>query len=154
MTRALGIWCKKQEVMLAQADDGALVIANPQRLEAPPILEDAERLPGFLASFRHVLAEVQPDVVRILQPEQTYKAPYSEFAPKITLETLVRLACQEARVPVEVLHRSTARSRLGFEQKGALDKRIRENIEPVGKYWGEGRHYAAVAALAEEKKKK
>jgi hypothetical protein len=53
-------------------------------------MEANERLAGFLTSVRHALDEISPDAVRILQPEQIYEAPYSEFAPKITLEVLVR----------------------------------------------------------------
>jgi hypothetical protein len=152
MSRALGIWAKKQEVYLAVAEDGEILDEDPQRIEAPSIMEANERLDGFLTSVRHALDEISPDAVRILQPEQIYEAPYSEFAPKITLEVLVRLACDERRLPVEVLHRTTARSRNGLGTKGRLDDLIEANIAPVGRYWNAGRKYAAVAALSGERK--
>src|SRR5206468_1568395 len=103
-------------------------------------------------SVRHVLDEIGPDAVRILQPEQIYEASYSEFAPKIALETIVRLACADAGIPAEVLHRSSARSRSDLGLKGKLDDVIAANIASVGKYWNAGRKYAAVAALAKEPK--
>jgi hypothetical protein len=148
MARSLGIWAKKEAVYLAVAEDGALLDRDPQRIDAPSIMDANERLGGLLTSFRHALDDISPQVAGILQPEQTYQASYSEFAPKLALETAVRLACDERQVPVEVLHRATARARLGFDRSGTLDSQIAERIETVGKYWNAGRKYAAVAALA------
>jgi hypothetical protein len=147
MSRSLGVWAKKQEVYLAVAEDGDVLDVDPQRIEAPSIMDANERLGGFLTSFRHALNDLAAGEVRILQPEQTYQAAYSEFAPKIALETAVRLVCDESGIPVEVLHRATARSRLHFGRSGSLDSHI-ENLPSVGKYWNAGRKYAAVAALA------
>ena len=150
MSRALGVECKKQTVYLAISEDGVLFDEGTQRLQVPAIHEETARLRGFLADFDRLLAEERPDAVRIMQPEATYEAKYSEFAPKATLETLIRLACDKAGIPVEVLQRPTARTRTGLPQKGNLGDLIGKNIQPVGKYWSAGRMYAAVAALAEE----
>jgi hypothetical protein len=150
VSRSLGIWAKKQEIYLAVAEDGALVDENPQRIEAPSIMEANERLGGFLTSVRHAVDDISPERALILQPEQMYQASYSEFAPRLALETAVRLVCDERGVPVEVLHRTTARSKLGFGKSGTLDSHIEAQIEPVGKYWNAGRKYAAVAALVGE----
>ncbi len=130
MSRTLGVWAKKQEVYLAFADDGVPRDEEPQRIEAPSIMEASERLGGFLTSFRHALDDVAPEAVRILQPEQIYQASYSEFAPKLALETAVRLVGDERHVPVEVLHRAQARPLLGFSPKGPLDSHFEQNIEP------------------------
>jgi hypothetical protein len=150
MARALGVECKKQLVYLALAEDGEVVDAEPQRLQVPAVHEETARLREFLGDFGRVLAETKPDAVRVMQPEQIYEAQYAELAPKATLETLVRLACDDAGIAVEVLHRATARSRV-FGTQGNMDKLIADNVEPVGKYWNTGRKYAAVAALAEER---
>jgi hypothetical protein len=149
MARALGVWCTKRYVFLALADDGTLLDEDPQRLQQQGMLDTTSRLPAFLSDFRRVLTEKRPDAVRILQPEQIYKAGYSEFAPKLAFETLIRFACSEAGIPVEVVHRNTARARTDL-RKGKLNDLIEERIEVVGKYWNAGRKYAAVAALAEE----
>jgi hypothetical protein len=82
MPRSLGVWCKKDEVMLAVAEDGALVHDPHQRLQAPALLERTERLSAMLDDFRRMLAEVEPDEVRILMPEQTYEASYAQVAPQ------------------------------------------------------------------------
>jgi hypothetical protein len=148
MGRSLGVECKKTEVYLALAENGELLNEGPQKIEAPSIMETNERLGGFLTSFRDALEELSPDEVRILQPEQTYQASYAEFAPKVALETAARLACDEKHVPVEILHRNTARSRLGFSRSGSLDSHIEASLERLDPYWNAGRKYAAVAALA------
>ena len=84
-------------------------------------------------------------------PEQTYKDSYARIAPRVTLETLVRLACVRAGIPVEMLHRASARSRLGVPRRGKLEDLVATVTDPVGKYWNAGRSLAAAAALAEEK---
>ncbi len=150
MARTLGIECKKQEVYLALAEDGQLLDDDPQRLQVPAVHEQTARLRSFLSDFGRVLAEAKPDSVHILQPETIYSATYAELAPKAALETLIRLACLEANVNVEMLHRATVRSGLGG--KGKLDDLIKVKIEPVGKYWNAGRKYAAAAALTKGKK--
>jgi hypothetical protein len=146
MARILGVECKKQAVYLAVADAGELVEAEPQRLDVPAIHEQTERLRAFLNDFGHLLTEAKPDAVHILQPETNYTATYSEFAPKAALETLIRLACLDAGIDVEIVHRASVRSALG-SGKGNVEKLIETNIQVVGKYWNAGRNLAAAAAL-------
>src|SRR5262249_19214841 len=122
--RALGIWAKKGEIYLAVAEDGQIVEMDPQRIQAPAVMEASERLSGFLVSLRHALGDLPPERARILQPESNPPSPYGNLAPKIALETAVRVVCDETHVPVEVLHRAPARSRLGLERNGTLDRRI------------------------------
>ena len=94
----MGIECKKQEVYVAFAQDGALIDHEPQRLQVPAVHEETARLRGFLVDFGHVLAETKPDAVRIAQPEQVYEAQYTELAPKAALETLrIRLLTSWSR---------------------------------------------------------
>ena len=152
MSRTIGIECKKQEVYLAVAMDGKLLEQEPQRLQVSAIHDQTARLRSFLDDVGRVLAEVKPDAVHILQPETIYEATYAEFAPKAALETLIRLACLDAGVEVELVHRASVRSGLGG--KGKLDDLIAAKITPVGKYWNAGRKYAAAVALTERKGKK
>jgi hypothetical protein len=149
MGRALGVACKKEEIFLAVAEDGELVEHAHEKLTAPALLEETERLEGTLSDLERVLREVRPDIVRILRPEQTYEDSYARIAPRATLETLVRLACLDAKVPVEMLHRNSARARLGLPGKGNFEERLAGKVERVGKYWNAGRNLAAAAALAE-----
>ena len=150
MAKILGVECKKQEIYLALVEDGEVVAADPQRLEVAAVHEQTARLRGFMNDFRRVLDEMRPDAVHIIQPETIYEATYGELAPKATLETLIRLACFEAEVTVELVHRASVRAGLGG---GKLDDLIAARIEPVGKYWNAGRKYAAAAAMVQRKKK-
>lgn len=149
VTKVLGVECKKQEVYLALVEEGQVVAADPQRLEVAAVHEQAARLKGFMDDFGRVLAEIEPDAVHIIQPETNYEASYSALAPKAALETLIRLACLNAGVNVEIVHRASVRSTLGG---GNLDELIASTIEPVGKYWNAGRKYAAAAAMVRRKK--
>ncbi len=149
--RALGVWCKKAEVMLAVAEEGELVEDPHQRIQAAALLDATERLRAVQDDLTRVLAEIGPDQVRVLMPEQTYKGSYGQIAPRAALETVVRLTCVDAGVPVEMLHRSSARARLGMKRSGSVESHIPDVVgEPVGKYWADGRRLAAVAALAAE----
>jgi hypothetical protein len=104
MGRALGIACRKEEILLAVAEDGEL-LDDPQheKYTAPALLEATERLEATLVDVERILREVGPEVVRIMLPEGTYEDSYSRIAPRVTLETLARLACTKAKVPAELL---------------------------------------------------
>lgn len=137
-------------MFLAVAEDGSIADGFPEKLAAPALLEAPERLQDLSDDLVRVLAEVSPSDVRILMPEQTYKDSYARIAPRAALETLVRLVCATNRVPVEMLHRNTARARLGMPRSGSLESHVPAVISsPVGKYWNAGRNLAAAAALAE-----
>ena len=110
----------------------------------------AELRQGLLGDIGRVLTEVKPDAVRVLLPEQTYEDSYARIAPRAALETLVCLASLDAGVPVEMLRRISARSRLGMPKGGRFESHIPAIVgEPVGKYWNAGRNLASAAALAE-----
>ena len=120
--------------------------------QAAALLETTDRLRGVERDLRRILAEVGPNQVRVLMPEQTYKASYGQIAPRAALETVVRLSSAEAGVPVEMLHRNSARARLGMKKSGSLESHIPTVIgEPVGKYWGEtDQDSQRMAALADD----
>lgn len=150
MGRVLGVACSKDELLLVVASEGSLVDDRHEKLVTAAVLEETERLQAMQADIDRTLLEVQPELVRLLMPEQTYKDSYARIAPRVALETLVRLACVRAGIPVEMLHRNTARSRLGLPRKGKLEDLMAGVTEPVGKYWNAGRSLAAAAALAGE----
>jgi hypothetical protein len=146
----VGVQCKKDEVLVAIARDGELVDGLLEKLKAPALFEETERLQAMLDDIARLLREVEADTVRILMPEQTYDDSYARIAPRATLETLVRLAACGAGVSVEMLHRASARARLGLPRGGKFEAHLPKVIgEPVGKYWNAGRNLAAAAALAE-----
>lgn len=150
MSRALGVTCKSELILLAVGEDGVLVEDDHERLQAPALLEETERLRGLKDAVGRVIAETRPQVVRILRPEAVYSGSYAALAPRAALETLVRLAAEDAGVRVELLHRGTARARVGMPRSGNFESHISSVIPtPVGRYWAAGRRLAAIAAIAE-----
>jgi hypothetical protein len=150
--RALGIHCTGKKVFLAITQDGELVDdRDHEQLDAAAAFDTSERLVGLLTDVERTATEVKPDVARVLMPEQTYEDSYARIAPRAAFETVVRLGFARRGVPVEVLHRATARSRVGMSRSGKFDAQIPRVIaHPVGRYWNAGRRFAAIAALAEE----
>lgn len=148
MGRVLGVVCSSDAVLLAVADGAKILTGVPEKLTTAGILEENARLGAMRSEFQRVLTEVQPQEVRILRPEQTYKDSYTRIAPRVALETVVRIACVEAQIPVEVLKPASARARLGLPRSGALKSHVPKICDQVGKYWSAGRNLAAVAALA------
>ena len=133
MGRMLGVACSKEEVFLAVGSDGTLIADEHEKLVTAMVLEETERLQAMHDDVGRMLAEVRPNRVQILMPEQTYKDSYARIAPRVTLETLVRLACVRAGIPVEMLHRASARSRLGVPRRGKLEDLVATVTDPVGK---------------------
>jgi predicted NBD/HSP70 family sugar kinase len=151
MARALGISCKSDEIMLAVAENGVVVEDDHERVRAPALYEESEQLKGVFDAIGRVITETRAEVVRVLLPEQTYKGSYMALAPRATLEALVRLAANNAHVPVEVLYRNTARARVGMPKSGNFESHIASVIPTqVGRYWKAGRRLAAIAAVAGE----
>jgi hypothetical protein len=87
-------------------------------------------------------------MVVLLLPEQSrFKRTYSEIAPRVALETLVRLAAVRAGVDIEVLPRTTVRSRLKLPRSGDLASHVPTKVPvAVGRYWTAGRDIASLAA--------
>jgi hypothetical protein len=151
MAGVLGVNCKKDEIFLALAEGGSVVDSTVEKISAPALLEETERLQAIFDDVTRALTEIEPEEVRILMPEQTYKDSYLRIAPRAALETLVRIAAHGAGVEVEMLHRNSARSRLGMPRSGKFDRHIPATVgDPVGRYWNAGRNLAAAAALAED----
>jgi hypothetical protein len=147
---ALGVVCRSDLIYLCVSIDGQ-VQATPDRIEAPAMLETEERLDAILADLDRLLVQVQPGGARLLLPELTYEGRYSRIAPRVALETLVRVACLRRDVQLELLQRRTARTRLDLAQTGSFEDHLTTAAigEPVGKYWNAGRVLAAAAALAD-----
>jgi hypothetical protein len=148
--RALGVTCTPNTAYLSLAADGAIVNAPVQRVEVAAQYEASAELLSTLNEIKRALAQLQPDVVVLLKPEQGgRKQGYAEVAPRVALETLVRIAAVQTDIGIEVLPRPTVRARLGLAKSGDLASHVGEVVaEATGHYWGAGRNVAALAALA------
>lgn len=152
MTRSLGVNCSGTYVFVALAIDGILVdVRSSSRLSWPAGSGDAERLQEMLDDLKTMLSELGPETVELLLPEG--KGPSSshrQLTPRISLETLLRLACVQLGIDVELLSRPTLRSRLGLPKKGTLSDHVEAALDPVGPYWTTGRSLASAAALGRD----
>jgi hypothetical protein len=147
--RVLGVTCSPKTAFLALADDREIIDAAVARVDVAAQYEASEEMLSTLDEIRRALEQLRPDRVVVLKPELNQRATYDQIAPRIALETLIRLAAVQAKVEIEVMARPTVRSRLGLSKSGSLASRVAEALPaPVGKYWREGRDIAALAALA------
>jgi hypothetical protein len=138
---------------LAAVDDGKVVETPVNRIDVGAVHEASEELRSTLEEIGRALAQIRPRLVVLLLPEPSnrFKYTHGQIAPRIALETLVRLAAVHADVPFDVIARPTVRSRLGLPLSGDLASHVAERFpDPVAPYWGAGRDVAALAALAGE----
>ena len=82
--------------------------------------EASKEILATLDEIRRVLNELRPDRVIVLKPEPNTRMTYDQLAPRVALETLFRLAAVQENVEVEVIARSTVRSRIGLAKSGSL----------------------------------
>jgi hypothetical protein len=149
--RVLGVNCTSDRAYLSVAEDGEVVESSVEIVNAPMLGTSSEQLEVTCEEFARVLAELRPDEVVLLLPEQgrLTKRTHSQHMPRIALETVVRLASVQAGSPIDLLARPTLRSQLGVPFKGDLASHVDSVVDsPVGKHWKQGRDLAALAALA------
>jgi hypothetical protein len=148
--RSIGVTCTPHLAYIALAIDGEIADTPVERVEVAAQYESSEELLSTLEEIKRALGQLRPDVIVLLMPEHgRHKRTYQEIAPRVALETLVRIAAVQEGVAIEVLARSTLRSRLGIPLAGDLASHVAGVItKPVGRYWSAGRDVAALAALA------
>jgi hypothetical protein len=149
----LGVTCSPQCALLAGVVDHKVVETAVYRINVASIHEASQELEATLEEVGRALAQIRPGLVVLLPPEQgtRFKRTYGQIAPRVALETVVRLAAVRAEIPIEVMPRATVRSRLGIPRSGELASHVPQRLpHPVGPYWAAGRDVAALAALAGE----
>jgi hypothetical protein len=147
----LGVNCTTTRAFLVVADDGEPKPGGVEFIEATALDKSSEQLAPVLAECCRVIRELDPDRIVLLKPESGGRAKrtHAELVPRITLETLFRLAAVQADTPIEMVSRPTVRSRLGLPTKGPLAEHVPSCIpQKVGSNWCEERQLAALAALA------
>jgi hypothetical protein len=148
MGRSLGVHCTPKAAYMAVAEDGVILATGPQKVDVPDGLRTGSSLAALNEELHRRLVEVGATDGAVLLP-QTYDAGSKAAIARIGLETVLRLVANDLGLEIELLNRSTARSRLGIDRSGTLDDRVKQLFpSAIGKYWAEGRRYAAFAALA------
>lgn len=152
LSRVLGVACTSSCAYLAFVQAGA-VAAIPDRLEWPAG-EESERLGELFQDTQGLLREQEVTCVAILLPERggSFQRGYFLLAPRVSLETVIRLAAVAVGIPIALIERTTVRAALGCGRAGGLETHLDRVIpQPVGRYWRQGRGLAAMAALAAER---
>jgi hypothetical protein len=123
--RSVGVTCTPRLAYLTLAINGAIADTPVERVEVAAQYESSEELVSTLNEIKRALGQLQPDRIVLLMPEQgRHKRTYQELAPRVALETLVRVAAVQERIPIEVLPRPTVRSRLGIPRAGELASHV------------------------------
>lgn len=149
----LGVACSGSTALLTAVEAGQVLEAPLYRIQPANLSEASAELEATLNEIGRALTQLRPASIVLLLPEQSpkHKHAYSQIAPRVTMETLVRLAAVRDAIPIELMSRPTVRSRLDLPTKGDLASHTALRIaEPVGPYWNVGRNVAALAALAGE----
>jgi hypothetical protein len=149
----LGVTVTGTMALLSVVENGAVSEAPVYRTQFSALAEASAELDATLDEIGRVLAQLKPNLVVLLLPEQTphFKQTYAQLAPRVTLEVLFRLAAVRALVPIDLMARPTVRSRLGLPQSGDLASHTQRCFDVgIGPYWNAGRNVAALAALAGE----
>jgi hypothetical protein len=152
MRRILGVHCTPKCAFLAMLE-GTALRPVPERLEWPAG-EESERLAELFQDARSLVGEQAIERLAILLPERggSFQQGYFAVAPRVAMETVLRLSATLAGVEVVMLQRPTVRTALGCGKQGGLEKHLGRVIpNPVGKYWNQGRGLAAMAAVAAER---
>jgi hypothetical protein len=149
----LGVTCSNTVALLTAVEYGQVVASPVYRIEVASLSEASAELEATLEEIGRALSQIKPERIVLLLPEQTprFKYTYTQLAPRVTLETLFRLAAVRAELPIDLMPRPTLRSTLGLPQTGDLASHTTELLDQsVGPYWNAGRNIAGLAALAGE----
>jgi hypothetical protein len=158
MSGVLGVACTNSATYLAVCVDEEILGGVPLRLLPPAGIEAGGDLWAFMDQMTGALTTIRPELVVLLLPEEQgggRRPPkggptHRTLAPRIAMETIVRLAVAREKIPCDVLARATVKSRLGLGQAGNLDEAIGDPPPSDKKYWSAGRGLAALAARAGE----
>jgi len=148
--RVLGVHCTAKYAFLSVAEGGLILELGASRLAAAQSTDADAALWETLGSFEDALDEVNPDRIALLLPGTGPNAmgTHAAWAPRVQLETLLRMAAAKRDIPVEQLARAAALSRLNLPRKGKFELVVKPVVPETGGYWMAGRLAAAAAALA------
>lgn len=149
--KILGVSCASERANLAVVVGTEVVLLGPQRLDVVHMSDSRGALLATIRQWDEAIVEVHPDAVALLLPEsdRNTKHPHSYWRARIQMETMLAVACEQRSIPLHDLPRATVKTELGLELRGKLEL-AEVALEPVGKYWMDGRKLASLAALALE----
>ena len=148
--RVLGVQCTVKFAFLSVVENGLVIDNGPPRLQLAQSTDEGRALWDTLGTFGDALDEIRPDRVCLLLPGtgEHAKQTHGAWAPRIELETLLRMAAAKRDLPVERVARASVLARFGLPQKGTFEDLVRPLVPRQGRYWADGRLAAGAAALA------
>lgn len=144
----LGVACTSSYAYLVVADEEAVVDGKPERLAFRDGLSDAERLVAFGKDVARALRDAGASQVVILRAVSNHTDTHTGWTDRLAMETLLRLECAKADIPCRYLSHQAVKGALGLTGRGGLANLGVGRVARCGRYWGEGRGLAALAAVA------
>ncbi|QOC93485.1 hypothetical protein [Micromonospora craniellae] len=148
----LGVACTSSCAYLVVADGESVLQGKPERLAFRNGLSDADRLVEFGKDVARALRDAGASEVVVLRAVSNYTDTHTGWTDRLAMETLLRLECAKAGVPCRYLSQQAVKGALGLTGRGGLAKLGEGRIARSGKYWGDGRGIAALAAVAAEQR--
>ena len=143
---------ERRPVEVNEVEDGQVVERGPGRLAPAQCTDTDKALWETLGTFEMALDEIAPGCVHPLLPGTGDKAKqtHQAMAPRIELETLLRMAAAKRDIPVRQVTRARVLTGLGLPRRGRFEDVVRPVVPEQGAYWMAGRLAAATAALTGE----
>jgi hypothetical protein len=148
--RVLGVHATSSTLWFACADnDGLIDIGADYRLELPKALESGDALVHAREDVQRIIRRHHVRRARLLSAEGTFKSTYSQFVPRITMETVVAFACAAEGIEFLRMARPTVRTHLGLPMTNKLKSYADRLGEQQTPNWGpDKRDLAAMVAVA------
>ncbi|MDG4768025.1 hypothetical protein O7632_28615 [Solwaraspora sp. WMMD406] len=146
----LGVACTSSFAYLVVADGEAVVDGKPERLAFRDGLPEADQLVEFGKDVARALRDTGASEVVALRAASNYTDTHNGWTDRLAMETLLRLECAKAGVPCRYLSHQAVKGALGLAGRGGLATLGAGRVARSGRYWGEGRGLAALAAVAVE----
>jgi hypothetical protein len=81
--KVVGVTCSTKTALFSVVEEGRVVVAPVERVDVASLHEASEELESTLAELGRALAQIKPELVVLLMPEQSrFKRTYQEIAPR------------------------------------------------------------------------
>lgn len=153
MAHFLGVHATSDTLWLACVDEhGAAVdLDEDYRRAVAKGLESGDALLELVADLVRVLRRHHVGQVRLLDAavSDRFKYTYQELVPRVTVETIVAVACAQEGLPYRRMTRAKAQSLLGAPRSTKLHTLAEQFGHRVAPHWGPNkRDLALVVAVA------
>ncbi|MFJ6199882.1 hypothetical protein [Micromonospora sp. NPDC092111] len=144
----LGVACTSSYAYLVVADDGGILDGKPERLAFRDGLSEPERLVEFGKDAARALRDAGGSEVVILRAVSNHVDTHTGWTDRLAMETLLRLECAKADIPCRYISHQAVKGVFSLTGRGKLAKLGEGVVTRSGRYWGDGRNLAALAAAA------